>query len=233
MKKYLLTLTLVASSAFCSFDSTDKHDQPVQFDNFFISFIDGTDFINIKSILEFGQRLVALMRKSPLDYAQRVQKVFKLNMQHPLADHVDAGNRVGLVWFKGAYWGTKELQNYEKNNPHDPELAAALNHACSHFERFSEEYVAEVDAAKGVMIQLITQWSALRNKPDTMLLDWSKVEGLERDSLYSTMTTFEIFDNFLGDLVLFLKDLVRNCPKSYHKYQEQLKQPHHGSSGKN
>lgn len=231
MKKYLLACSLIAGVTLYANDAVDKHDQPVYFDNFFISFIDGTNFINIQSILEFGQRLVALMRKSPVDYAEKLHKVFKLNLPHPLARHTE-GSKVGLVWFKDAYWGTKDLRAYEKSNPNDPALKAALTHACSHFERFSEEYVGEIDAAKGIMIQIITQWSELREKPTSMLLDWSKVEGLERDSLYGTMTTFEIFDTFLSDLLLFLKDLVRNCPKSYHKYQEQLKQARHGSTGK-
>lgn len=233
MKKYLLALTMILGTTLYATEKQDKHDQPIKFDNFFISFIDGTEFVCIKSILEFGQRIVALMRKTPLEYAEKLQRVFNLDLPEPLDQHIDSSNRVGLVWFKGDYWGMKDLELYEKEHPYDPDLANAVSRACENFERFSEEYVLEIEAAKGVMVQIIEQWSKLRNKPNSMLLGWSQVEGLERDSLYREMTSFAIFDGFLNDLLLFLKDLVRNCPKSYHKYQEQLKQQHHAATGKN
>jgi hypothetical protein len=225
MKRYLLALLILSNTFTCV---AEKH-EPVHFSSFFINFIDGTSYIDIGSIFNFAQRILLIVQGGNVETIKKLQKEYNLTFPHALEEYADMKGKVGMIWFKDTYHTLKELRDYEKNNPHDAEFTKALHHAGSHFEKFSEDYVTEIESAKGIMVQIIEQWSKLRHKPNTMLLDWSKVDSVERDALYETMTTFEIFDSFLVDLLLFLKDLVQNCPKSYQKYKEQAKQQPNGS----
>lgn len=229
MKRYLLGLLIACQPFTCS---AEKH-EPVHFNSFYINFIDGTPYIDIGSIFGFAQRILLIIQGGSLETIKQVQKEFNLNFPHPLEDYVDAKGKVGMIWFKDNYYSLKELRDYEKTHAHDQDFTQALHYAETHFEKFSEDYVTEIESAKGIMIQIIEQWSKLRHKPSTMLLDWSKIDSFERDALYGTMTTFEVFDTFLVDLLLFLKDLVQNCPKSYQSYKEQMKQKQNGSERTN
>lgn len=224
MKRYLLSLLLLGNSLPCL---AEKHD-PVHFSSGFIKFIDGTSYIDIGSIFGFAQHILLILQGGNVEVIRKLQKEFELMFPHPLEEYVNSNNKVGMIWFKDGYYSLKELRDYEKDHEHDEDVVTALHHAGNHFEKFSEDYVTEIESAKGIMVQIIEQWSKLRNKPHTMLLDWSKIDNVDRDKLYDTMTTFEIFDTFLVDLLLFLKDLVQNCPKSYQKYKEQMKQQQHG-----
>lgn len=208
-------------------EPVEKHDKII-FDSFIINFVDGTQFINIKEILDFARHVLAIVNGAPLATVKKLHKDYNLSLKQTLDPHITENGKVGLIWFDGSYRTLKWLREYEKNNVATPEYKEALTQACHHFAQFSSDYIVEVEAAKGMMVKLIDQWSKLRNKPHTLLLDWSNLEGAERDALFSTMTSFEVFDIFLCDLLLFLKDLVHNCPKSYQKYQEQMKQNHNG-----
>ena len=222
MKRYLLALLLMSQPFMCH---AEKH-EPVHFSSFFIKFIDGTDYIDIGSIFNFAQHILLIVQGGNINTIKKLQKEFNLTFPHELDAYADEKGKVGMVWFKDKYYTLKELRDYEKDHAHDEDFTKALHHAGNHFEKFSEDYVTEIESAKGIMVQIIEQWSKLRHKPNTMLLDWSKIDNVEKDKLYETMTTFEIFDSFLVDLLLFLKDLVQNCPKSYQKYKEQVKQQH-------
>jgi hypothetical protein len=222
MKRYLLTLLLMSQPFICH---AEKH-EPVHFSSFFIKFIDGTDYIDIGSIFNFAQHILLIVQGGNVDAIKKLQKEYNLVLPHALDDYADAKGKVGMIWFKDNYYTLKELRDYEKEHAQDADFKKALHAAAHHFEKFSEDYVTEIESAKGIMVQIIEQWSKLRHKPETMLLDWSKIDNVEKDKLYETMTTFEIFDSFLVDLLLFLKDLVQNCPKSYQKYKEQMKQQH-------
>lgn len=195
----------------------------VDLDSRLLKLVDGTEYIGIGEIFNFAGNIIGLLHGTHLKTALQLGKAYDLAFPEPLEDYVDENGKVGMIWFKDRYATMKELAEYEKEFPNDPELADAIERACHHFEKFSEDYVEEIETAKDIMIQIIANWAKLRERSDSMMLDWSKVEGQERDSLYKTMTTFKVFDTFLEDLLLFLKDLVQNCPKSHKNYRESLK----------
>lgn len=218
MKKVLvglLFLTVLSQQA--------KQLPPVNLGIDLLSFVDGTDYICIKEIFNFANNNINLIHGTTLEVALKLEKLYNLDLPEPIASYTHDNNHVGLIWFKDGYYSIKQLKEYEVTHPNDPDLAQAVTHCCSHFEKFSEDYVAEIETAKAIMIKIIKSWSELRNRPDSLLLRWSQVSGSERDSLYKTMTSFAIFDIFLDDLLLFLKDLVQNCPKSHKQYREQHK----------
>lgn len=229
MKRYILAALMMGQPFLCV---AEKH-EPVHFSSFFIKFIDGTDYIDIASIMSFAQHILLIVQGGNVEIIKKLQKEYNLEFPHSLDAYADQKGKVGMIWFKDNYYTLKELRDYEKDHAHDADFKKAIHAAAHHFERFSEDYVTEIESAKGIMVQIIEQWSKLRHKPTTMLLDWSKIDSMERDQLYATMTSFEIFDTFLVDLLLFLKDLVQNCPKSYQKYKEQMKQQQHGSERTN
>jgi len=208
-------------------ESADKNDK-ILFSSVYIRFVDGTQFIDIGQMLNFARHMLAILNGAPIKIIKKLQKEYSLTLQHPFETHISENEKTGFIWFDGSYRTLKWLREYEKNSPKTPEYKEALTQACNHFIQFSADYVVEIETAKGIMVKIINEWSELRNKPNTLLLDWSNLEGAERDDLFKTMTSFEVFDIFLCDLLLFLKDLVHNCPKSYQKYQEQMKQSHNG-----
>lgn len=229
MKKYLLISLLTFSLA----ATEEKNGDHIKFDSFVIKFIDGTPFIVISEIIHYAKNLFRLTKGTTAAEAAALYKEFSLPIEEPFEACADDKGRVGLVWFNGNYHTVKDLHAYEKTDKDNPDLRAALTRACFCFEKLSESYVSHIEGAKSIMIKLIDQWCTLRNRPQSKMRDWAKIDRTEADSLYKNMTTFEIFDIFLDDLLLFLKDFMHNCPKSLHAYKEQLKQQAHESNGKN
>lgn len=211
-------------------EKSEKHDKII-FSSFFIKFVDGTEFIDISEILAFARHVLAIVNGTTLATIKKLEKEYNLIFKHSFSTE-NPDEKIGFIWFKNEYHTLKWLRDYEKNHTlsvqEKTELREALTQACHHFAQFSANYIIEIEAAKSVMVKIIDEWSTLRKKPHSMLLQWSTLEGAERDALFKNMTSFEVFDIFLCDLLLFLKDLVHNCPKSYQKYQEQMKQQANG-----
>lgn len=216
MKKLMLGMLLLAAPV-------TTQAKRVDLDSTLLKLVDGTEYIGIGEIFNFAGNIINLLHGAHLKTALQLQKAYGLHFPEPIEEYVGENGKVGMIWFRDHYATMKELAEYEQEHPEDPELIDAIERACGHFEKFSEDYVEEIETAKDIMIKIIANWAKLRERPDSMMLDWSEVEGQERDSLYKTMTTFEVFDTFLEDLLLFLKDLVQNCPKSHKYYRESLK----------
>jgi hypothetical protein len=238
MKKYILIALLIFQASVPATPedrdlAAPKERDYVVLDSFVIKFIDGTNLINIAEIIHYAKNLFRLTKGTTPAEATALFKEYNLPIHGRFEDYADKHGRVGLIWFKGNYWSIKDLRAYEMKNPNDPDLPAALIEAQSCFERLSESYVAHIETGKHIMIKLIDQWSHLRSRPNSLLCNWSKIDHTESESIRKNMTTFEIFDTFLADLLLFLKDFMHNCPKSLHAYKEQLKQQTHESAGKN
>lgn len=211
----------------------EKSDDSVEFTSPFLALVDGTNLIDIKALRKFAQDILALVNGAPLKFIDHLQKEYTLILPEPIEQYANTTGKIGIIWFNNNYRTLKWLRAYEKQTPHDAHLKEALHTACQYFVIFSEQYIAEVEAAKGIMIEIIKEWCNLRKRPQSALLEWANVNGNERDALFKNMTNIEIFDNFTGDLLLFLKDLIRNCPKSYEKYQEEMKQHAHGANRTN
>lgn len=230
MKKYMFMMLMTIQTLIPA-TIEDRQDH-VMLDSFVIKFIDGTSLLNISEIIHYAKNLFRLTKGTTVTEATALCKEYHIAIDHRFEDYADEKGRVGLVWFQGRYHTVKEMCIFEHKNSRNPELAEALWKTLDFFERLSESYVSEIESAKNVMVKLIDQWSHLRNRPNTLLLNWAKIDKPETSGVHATMQSFETFDIFVTDLLLFLKDFMHNCPKSLHAYKEQqkLQQQHKNES---
>lgn len=103
-------------------------------------------------------------------------------------------------------------------------LAQHLTIVKKDFEDAVSPFLANARNTKEPMIMLISESCEKRNQPDSLLLDWAKLEGEEEcNSLNKQVTSFNIFYQFCTDLNDFLSDLVRSCPKAFKQFMEMKK----------
>lgn len=229
MKKLLVLSTLLLTSIALTCQGNNNaptRTMPIALDSTVLNFVDGTSFIDVGNIFTFGKNILMLLNGAKdLKYAQSTASHYNFSLPKPLVVDADTGV-VPVVFYKDRYYTVKEMVEIEKSGTEDPSaLHAALMHAGSHFEKLSEDYVEEIQVAKHFMVSLIHHWSKLRNRPDTILLTWANVNpNEEKSSMYKTVTSFEKLDKLFSDLLLFLADLVQNCPKSHKNYRLKLQQ---------
>ena len=71
------------------------------------------------------------------------------------------------------------------------------------------------------MHRLTEEFCRKHNRPDSLLLNWSKGDEVE---LYrKSVTSFKIFHIFSTDLMNFLADLIMSCPKAFNAYKKSVK----------
>lgn len=221
MKRILLSTFLAMGITSLVYAPQEK----IFLDSGVLKFVDGSAFIDVGQIMFYGKNNIMLLNGTKsLSLAEKLAAEYELDLPVPLAEGNKKPGRIGLIWFDGEYYTIKELVAIEKTGTADPKkLEAALSCACEHFDKLSEDYIQQIQAGKEFMLKLIKQWSELRNVPNTLLLNWSNLNGNERESLFKEIKSFEILNTFFDDLLLFLADLVQNCPKSHKAYRESLK----------
>lgn len=217
MKKIAIFLMLLAPLAKINAKSKEA---PISFDSTLLKIVDGEGLLNIGEIFFFAKNTLALLHGSSLNRAKKLAKRFSLEFPEPLEKNVEKG-KVGLIFFDGKYKTISDLITYESKNPQDPRLEEALENACKQFKKISAGYVSSVEGTKKFIINLVIQWSELRNRPDTFLLKWCKFSAHETEELQTFVTSFKFFGTFLQDLLKFLKDLIQNCPISHEEYRKQ------------
>jgi hypothetical protein len=139
-----------------------------------------------------------------------------------------SGTLVGVLKFKNNPITIKELVEIEHLHGNDedyrPHIQASFKEALRTFEDMSDAHLKEVKGTKEMTMPLIHQWSVQRNLPETLLLEWSKVEeGHEQEHFRQAITSFTLFDGFLEDLKTFLNDFMHSCPKSLQNYVAMIK----------
>ncbi|HBY05442.1 MAG: hypothetical protein UV38_C0003G0078 [candidate division TM6 bacterium GW2011_GWE2_42_60] len=210
---FLLTLNSQAKLAPIAMDSTILH------------FVDTASFIDIKQIFGYANNLIGERTGyKTVELAEQATAAYGIDLPLPLAGNQANLSRIGIILYQNRYTTIHELAELERSQQGDPEeLKLALKRAVTAFEKFSADYIEEIQVGKAYMVKLIDQWSILRDRPDTPLCEWSKLNHNETTSMHQTMTSFHIFDRLLDDLLIFLADLVQNCPKSHKAYRESLK----------
>lgn len=148
----------------------------------------------------------------------------------------DSKVRIGLFEYDGKQYTLKELiaiareyaekaasysiQEYEKIRA---KLKTALSAAIEYFINTIEPFMGQANGAKKQVVILIEEWAEKRNRQNSELLHWAETEeGKEFDVFKKNAKNFEALDDFCTDLVCFLGDLMRSCPKA-NKQFEKLK----------
>ncbi len=202
----LLCILSLTSTAFVQ---TNTHENVI-IESRLLAMIDGTSLIDIGSIMNFA-------RKARVIHHGKLDK--------------ETHESNGVINF---FDGTKtvvELAELERTTT-DPRILAELENAKKHalkkFSEISDPYMEAVKGTKAYMIELIETWSHIRDRKDSELLDWSKLdESQEMNAFHTNMKTFAQIDIFLRDLTCFLGDLVRSCKKSWADYKELVRQKAH------
>lgn len=207
----------------------------ITMDSTVLHLVDGTSLIEVGQLFLFGKNLSALLRGAKsFEQAHQIAEAFNLTLTHPLEEFNKCTDGVGMIWCVDGYYSIKDLVIAEAEGKFpQADLDAAMDHMANHFEKFSEDYIKEIQVGKEFMVQLIENWSELRGRQDTILLDWSKTDQGEKEMLYKTLTSFKLIDIFVKDLLTFLADLVENCPKSHKKYRDSLKHSEPASTATN
>lgn len=220
MKRILLSVFLTLGVAPFAHSTQEK----IVLDSSILKFVDGI-FIDVGQIMFYGKNLIMLLNGAKtLGMAEKLATAYELTLPEPLDKGNKKEGRYGFVWYEGEYYTIKEMVEIEKSSDAQPEkIQEALLLTRDHFDKLSQDYIQDIQVGKEFMVKLIAQWSILRKVPETLLLNWSNLNGTERESLSQTITSFRILDGLLSDLLLFLADLIQNCPKSHKAYRESLK----------
>ncbi len=200
--------------------------QPIALDSAILRLVDGTQAICIEQIFAFAQNLIILLNGAKsLEIAQKLAQVYQFPLPLILDETTSGPERFGLIAFKDHYETIQDLITIEHNagGMEAPELKNAFEYLKINFEKISIEYLEELQNSKQLMMPLIKNWSILRNRQDSILLEWSQIHKNEKEALSARLTNFTISGRLIEDLLLFLSDLVQNCPKSHRSYREALK----------
>lgn len=221
-RSLFLTLMLIGAGPF--FQQTRADYDPIYFNSTLLSLVDGKPFMNTEEIFRYAKNLIMIrIGGKSLAVAEDLAHAYNFDQPMSLKEGNKRPGRIGLIPFKDEYLTIEELAKIEAEGTDPDEVQKSLITARIYFDKLSEDYVARIQIAKEYMVKLIDQWSVLRHSPNTLLLNWSKLDCTERESMHASLTSFKILHVFLGDLLLFLADLMHNCPKSLKKYRDSLK----------
>lgn len=203
----------------------------IELDSAILKFVDGTDFINVGNIIGYGRNIKIIVEGATNPgIAKKLAEAYEFALPLPLEEFNRSQERWGLVLYDGYYYSAREIEAIEASQKGDPVLLeAALVHAISHFEKISVDYIEEIQVGKAYMVKLIENWSKLRNRQDTILLNWSRIDHSERESLHNSINDFKTLNRFFSDLELFLMDLVQNCPRSHRAYRDSIAKAKQGA----
>lgn len=160
--------------------------------------IDGTPAICISDIRYFGSE------------CRKLQKGITTNQT--TTGVIPFGNRICTI--KEMIEIENELEN-NQSLQQCVEYKKSFEFATDYFIKRSVPYIAEIQHIKSYLIKLIKTWSEQRGKPETILLNWSKINGTDPQELKHFIVSFKKLDSLISDLSIFLADLIISCPKSF------------------
>jgi hypothetical protein len=198
--------------------------------------LDGTSFIRMHQVIYFVKFLQGLQngfkreefhvfqyspeKKDLFNFIpadeEKVIKVFKHHdIRYNLKNLVELEDNL-IEYKKSNAMSQESLEEGLK------ELQLVLEQVIQTFELVSEPYLNQIRGVRIIMVKLIEDWCYEVGKRQSYLLAWNKHATNEKEHLRKDIKTLKDFNLFLDDLILFLKDLIYSCPKSYEKYQQQL-----------
>lgn len=122
----------------------------------------------------------------------------------------------GAYQFNGKQHTVEQLAEFEQMHGNSPELEKILKEVVEDFIALSEPFMKQARGTKHFMIHLIEEWVNKRNRPGSQLLNWHRAEeGKEFEALRTEITSFTELIAFCKDLIVFMGDLMYNCPKAF------------------
>jgi len=213
--------------------SNVAQDEMVRFTSPLLDFVDRAGIINVPKIFFFAKNVLSILNGTDIERIKMLEKKFSLNIDFALLEgclknngkSMDSKN-IGLIPFHGEYKTVSEMIEYEKNHESDHEnnyeLEHALKRTCELFDLISRSYNGSIKRTKHHMVNLVVEWSKLRDRRNSPLLFWMELDINNRDELKEKINSFSDVGILFSDLLQFLKDLIQNCPITHQKYRETL-----------
>lgn len=173
--------------------------EPIVFESAILKLFDGTALFNANSVDKIHK------------YTEQVQRF----MFTPYSVGTTTHTLIELA----------RLETAQKLSPEETDVTLAT--MLKDFAAFSDHFVDKISATKGVLYDLIKEFSIKRNRPDTVLLAWVDCShGEERILFKREITSYNKLGNFAIDLIHFLKDLLHSCPKAVAEYTHRTNRLH-------
>ncbi len=131
----------------------------------------------------------------------------------------------GIFDFEGKKWTVQELRELESTRGINHHLATARHKVIEHFQHISQPFRQLIGefGIKPLMAELIAESMAKRERPESLLYVWAKMDEQHEQELFDThIKSMQDLEFFMIDLNNFLGDIVYNCPRGYAQYKEHL-----------
>lgn len=219
MKKRMMLALIVITGCSHSYEdwihrAPGEHD--IILESSLVKLVDGLSF-------GIDGRKIAMMFK----VRKEVRKI-----QHGVTNGQGAIN--GTYDFGGQKYGVHELAHIEKEakNSNDTQsisqLMQVLHIAKKDFLNKVKPYMATARGAKKPMFMLIQESCKKRNRPDSILLRWGAAREEEEERQFEhDIVSFAIFDTFCTDLMNFMEDVIRSCPKALEQFKHMIEHEGH------
>jgi hypothetical protein len=134
---------------------------------------------------------------------------------------------VGMFDFEGNLYSIKQLialnreflRTMPSGKTHE-KLMPCLAFVVEYFIETIQPFMGQARGAKSQVTVLIGEWAEKHNRKDSDLLRWAETTEDEEFNLFKkNIQSFEALDNFCTDLVCFLGDLIRSCPRANKQFE--------------
>ncbi len=139
-----------------------------------------------------------------------------------IGEKAQDGTMIGRYLIDGKFYSTKDLTLIENNASESlqKELTRCLNEAKKDLHGCVEPFIETIQSVKYQILELIKESCKKRGMDTTILLRWSEAaQGEEAKIFNEDVTSFSLYNKFCTDLLNFLGDLIRSCPKGMAQFK--------------
>lgn len=123
-----------------------------------------------------------------------------------------------LYTYKNTRCTVNELVQAESAEGLTPELTAILAIVKEELVGIAEPFMNQARGTKHFLLPIMTDWTKKRTRETTLLLKWHhEEEGKELEMFRQDIVSFTTLKSFCDDLILFMEDLMYNCPKGFNQ----------------
>jgi hypothetical protein len=118
---------------------------------------------------------------------------------------------------------SNELSKKEKQKI-ETILRALMGQIKDEFVTLMEGFFEQINQSRSLTVALLEEWALLHDRSESFLLALSKQkEGGEIAFFKESVDSFMLLDQFCADLMSFLEDLVKSCPRAWKQYTNLIK----------
>lgn len=134
-------------------------------------------------------------------------------------------SRVGRYECEGKKYSIHDLTILESEGSLSPGLQAILKIAVHDLLQVAEPFIEQGRSVKAMTLEFLAEWAYKHKREDSFLLHWSKQEdGKEIEIFENEVVTFSQLHDFCRDLVSFLTDLIKSCPRALEQFKAKKHQ---------